>query len=62
VLQQPASAGTEASRAEINRNSVVSAVDRALVLAQSTLIELASWHLSRQLSMTTECLLLRRRT
>jgi len=45
--------GTECKRAENHRNSVVSAVDRALVLVESTLIELGKLALSRQLSIDT---------
>ena len=59
VYNKPASAGGGyASRAEINRNSVVSAVDRALTLAREHADRAGKLALSRQLSMTPECLLL----
>ena len=50
VYNKPVSAGGgNASRAEINRDSVISAVDRALALAQSALIELGKLASSRRL-------------
>ncbi len=59
VYNKPVSAGGgNASRAEINRDSVVSAVDRALALAREHTDRARKLALSRQLSLTPECLLL----